>query len=76
MKDSQPKEYSKRAVRDALDRVTSQVVRASYMFAIPGARQRDHWDRALQHLDLAEIALADALAILTMLRTALYGPKD
>lgn len=76
MKDQQPREITKRAVRDALDRATAQLVRADYMFRIPGARQRDHFDRALAHLDQAERALQDALAVLTTLRIGLYGPRD
>jgi hypothetical protein len=67
---------SKYTIADALDRATSHIVRAEYQFTIAGPRQKEHWERALEHLKWTRGALEEAAGVLETMLVTLYGPRE
>lgn len=65
---------SRYTIADALDRCTSHLVRAHYQFTIQGPRQKEHYERALEHLKWARGALEEASGVLELLIVTIYGP--
>lgn len=63
-------------IHDAIDRATAHLVRAEYQFTIPGAHQKDHFERALQQLIESRAALAEAIGVLELVFVTLYGPPN